>query len=277
MKLRAGIAAALGVLMLTAASVRGASLPESGTPASAVPPPLEGIGIEQRLDQPLPLDVAFRDESGKSVRLGEFFGDRPVIVTLAYYHCPMLCPMVLDGVVRSLRPLSLALGADFRAVTVSIDPNETPEQAAAKKKRIVSEFGRDGAAEDWHFLVGDEAAVRALADAIGFHYRSDPANGQFAHAAGLFVATPQGKISRVLYGIDFAPRDVRLALVEASAGKVGTIADQLLLFCYHYDAATGRYGAAAMTSLRIAALVTVVGLVGFVTTQLRRERAAPRA
>jgi protein SCO1 len=267
----------LGVLLLAVASARGASLPESGTPASTVPPALEGIGIDQKLDQPLPLDLVLRDESGKSVRLAEFFGDRPVIVTLAYYHCPMLCPMVLDGVVRSLRPLSLAFGADFRAVTVSIDPNETPEQAAAKKKKIVAEFGRDGAAENWHFLVGDPAAVRALAEAIGFHYRYDAASGQFAHAAGLVVATPQGKISRVLYGIDFAPRDVRLALVEASAGKIGTIADQLLLFCYHYDAATGRYGAAAMTSLRIAALVTVVALAGFVTLQLRRERAAPRA
>lgn len=272
MRHAARITTALGVLVLAAASARGASLPEAGTPASTVPPALEGIGIDQKLDQPLPLDLTLRDESGKSVRLGEFFGDRPVIVTLAYYHCPMLCPMVLDGVVRSLRPLSLELGRDFRAVTVSIDPKETPEQAAAKKQHIASEYGRDGAAEDWHFLVGDEGAVRALADAIGFHYRYDAASGQFAHAAGLVVTTPQGKISRVLYGIDFTPRDVRLALVEASEGKIGTVADQLLLFCYHYDPATGRYGAAAMTSLRIAALVTVAGLVGFVTTQLRRER-----
>jgi protein SCO1 len=277
MRLGTRITTALGVLALAAASSRGASLPQSGAPASAVPPALEGIGIDQKLDQQLPLDLTFRDEAGKKVRLGDYFGDRPVIVTLAYYHCPMLCPMVLDGVVRSLRPLSLTLGQDFRAVTVSIDPSETPEQAAAKKQHVVSEYGRDGAAEDWHFLVGDEAAVRTLADAIGFHYRYDAASQQFAHAAGMVVATPQAKISRVLYGIDFTPRDARLALVEASAGKIGTVADQILLFCYHYDAATGRYTTAAMTSLRIAGLVTVAGLVGFVTTQLRRERGVRRA
>ena len=246
------------------------------TPAAAVtdlPPALAGVGIDQKLDLALPLDLAFRDESGKAVRLGDFFGDRPVVLTLAYYHCPMLCPMVLEGLVRGLRPLSWDLGRQFEMVTVSIDPKETPEQAAAMKRKLVAEYGRTGAADGWHFLVGDAQSVARLADAAGFRYTRDEANDQYAHAAGLVIATPQGKISRYLYGIDQRPRDLRLALVEASDGKIGTLADQLLLFCFHYDPATGRYGAAAMTSLRVAAALTLVGLIGFVATQLRRESA----
>ena len=277
MSLGARIAAALLGVVLAAAGASAATLQQPGTPASTVPAALEGIGIDQKLDQPLPLDLVLRDETGKAVRLGDFFGERPVILTLAYYHCPMLCPMVLEGVARSLRPLSLSLGRDFRAVTVSIDPKETPEQAAAKKKQLLSQYGREGAGADWHVLTGDAGAIRTLADAIGFHYRYDAANDQFAHAAGLVVATPHGRISRVLYGIDYQPRDVRLALVEASEGKIGTLGDQLLLFCYHYDPSTGRYSGVAMTSIRIAALATIAGLVGFITLQLRRERGSRHA
>jgi protein SCO1/2 len=245
--------------------------------ASVLPKALQGVGIDQKLDQRLPLDLAFRDETGKAVRLGDYFGDRPVLLTLAYYHCPMLCPMVLDGLVRSLRPLSLDLGRDFRAVTVSIDPKETPEQAAAKRAKLVAQYdrpstGSGAAADDWHFLVGDRDAVERLADAVGFHYTVDAANDQFAHTAALMVLTPDGRLSRYLYGIDYTPRDVRLALVEASEGKIGTLADQLLLFCFHYDPTTGRYGAAAMTSLRVAGVLTLALLVGFIATQLRRER-----
>ena len=240
--------------------------------SSTLPPALRDIVVDQKLDRPLPLDLTFRDESGKTVRLGDYFGDRPVLLTLAYYHCPMLCPMVLDGQVRSLRPLAWDLGEEFRAVTVSIDPRETPEQAAAMKKKLVTQYGRDGAADGWSFLVGDDQAIRSLAEAIGFRYRYDEANDQYAHAAALMVVTPEGRLSRYLYGIDFRPRDVRLALVEASDGKIGTLTDQLLLFCFHYDPATGQYGAAAMTSLRVAGVLTLAGILGFVTTQIRRER-----
>ncbi len=250
---------------LAAIAIAAVTASPAWAAASTLPKPLQGVGIDQKLDQRLPLDLAFRDESGKAVKLGDYFGDRPVLLTLAYYHCPMLCPMVLEGLARSLRPLSLNLGADFRAVTVGIDPKETPEQAAAMKKKL-------GAGDDWHFLVGDEPAIRRVAEAAGFRYTVDDANDQFAHAAVLMVATPDGRMSRYLYGIDFAPRDVRLSLVEASEGKIGTLADQLLLFCFHYDPATGRYGAVAMTSLRVAALLTLAGLVGFVATQLRHER-----
>jgi len=253
----ARILGAVAIATLVGATAYGAT--------STLPKPLEGVGVEQKLDQPLPLDLAFRDETGKAVKLGDYFGDKPVLLTLAYYHCPMLCPMVLEGLSRSLRPLSLRLGSDFRAVTVGIDPKETSQQAAAMKRKLE-------AGDDWHFLVGDEAAIRRLAETVGFHYTIDSANDQFAHAAVLLVATPDGRMSRYLYGIDFTPRDVRLALVEASQGKIGTLADQLLLFCFHYDPATGRYGTAAMTSLRVAGILTVAGLVGFIATQLRRER-----
>jgi protein SCO1 len=239
---------------------------------TALPPALRDVGIEQKLDHVVPLDLSFRDESDNAVRLADFFGQKPVLLSLAYYHCPMLCPMALEGLVRSLRPLAWNVGDEFQIVTVSIDARETSAQAAEKKRTLVSDYGRAGAAQGWHFLVGDDETVRRLADAVGFRYRYEAANDQFAHATGLFVLTPQGRISRVLYGIDYAPRDLRLALVEASEQKIGTLADQLLLFCYHYDPATGKYGPAAMAAVRIGGALTLVGLVTFVALQLRHER-----
>jgi protein SCO1/2 len=235
------------------------------------PAALRDVGIEQKLDQTVPLDLTFRDEADNAVRLGDFFGGKPVLLSLAYYHCPMLCPLALEGLVRGLRPLAWNVGNEFQIVTVSIDARETSAHAAEKKRSLVSDYGRPGAAIGWHVLVGDADTVRRLADAVGFHYRYDAATDQFAHAAGLFVLTPQGRISRVLYGIDYAPRDLRLALVEASQRKIGTLADQLLLFCYHYDPATGKYGPAAMAAVRIGAALTLAGLVAFVVFQLRHE------
>ncbi|MBI2963308.1 MAG: SCO family protein [Deltaproteobacteria bacterium] len=239
--------------------------------ADSRPAALRDVDVVPRLDQPLPLDLELRDETGKTVRLAEFFGGPPVLLTLAYARCPMLCPMVLEGLVRSLRPLSWNVGEQFRMITVSIDPRETPEQAAARKAKLVADYGRPGAARGWHFLVGDEGAVRRLTEAVGFRYGYDAANDQYAHAAVLMALTPQGKLSRYLYGIDFTPRDVRLALVEASEGKIGTLTDRILLFCYHYDPATGKYGAAAMTGVRLAGVLTVLGIGAFVVTQIRRE------
>ena len=235
------------------------------------PAALRDVGIDQQLDRPLPLDLWFRDEAGKVVRLGDFFGAKPVVLTLAYYHCPMLCPLALEGLVRSLRPLSISAGAEFEMVTVSIDARETSAQAADKKQKLISQYGRKGAAAGWHFLVGDADNVERLARAVGFRYHYDAASDQFAHATGLVVATPQGRISRYLYGVDHAPRDVQLALVEASDNRIGTLADQLLLFCYHYDPATGKYGPAAMTAVRIAGALTVVILGGFIAFQIRHE------
>jgi protein SCO1 len=238
---------------------------------TTVPAALRDVGIEQKLDHAVPLDLTFRDESDNVVRLGDFFGQKPVLLSLAYYHCPMLCPLALEGLVRALRPLTWNVGNEFQIVTVSIDARDTSAHGAEKKRTLVSDYGRPGAAEGWHVLVGDADTVHQLADAVGFHYRYDAASDQFAHGAGLFVLTPQGRISRVLYGIDYAPRDLRLALVEASQRKIGTLADQLLLFCYHYDPATGKYGPAAMAAVRIGAVLTLAGLVAFVAFQLRRE------
>ena len=258
--------------VLAIAGLAGSAYADTARPAA-----LQGVGIDQRLDQPLPLDLSFRDETGRVVRLGDFFGAKPVVLTLAYYHCPMLCPLALESLVRSLRPLSLSAGNEFEIVTVSIDARETPAQAAEKKQKMLTQYGRKEAAGGWHFLVGDTDAVRRLAEAVGFHYQYDAASDQFAHATGLVMLTPQGRISRYLYGLDYAPRDVKLALVEASQNKIGTLTDQLLLFCYHYDPATGKYGPAAMTAVRVAGALTVLILGCFIGLQLRQEERGPGA
>jgi protein SCO1/2 len=262
--MRGGLVALAAACALLAATEAQAAL--------ARPKALRDVGVDQKLDQPVPLDLVLRDESGRAVRLGDFFHEKPVLLSLAYYHCPMLCPMVLQGLVRSVRPLSWNVGKEFEMLTVSIDPRETPKQAAAKKRELIADYGRKGAGAGWHFLVGDAGAVRRLADAVGFRYTYDPEHDQYAHAAVLMVLTPQGKISRYLYGIDYAPRDVRLALVEASHDKIGTVADQLLLFCYHYDPATGKYGMAALTSVRVAGLVTLAALATLIVAQIRRDK-----
>ena len=268
--MRASLSRALLLSALALASVASAD--------STVPPPgLRDVGIEQRLDQALPLDLVLRDESDNPVKLGDFFGQKPVLLSFVYYHCPMLCPMALEGLVRSLRPLSWNVGEEFDIVTVSIDEHETAAQAADKKRKIVASYGRDRAAAGWHFLVGEGDAGRRLAEAVGFRFRYDDATNQFAHATGLFVITPLGRISRVLFGIDYAPRDVRLSLVEASQQKIGTLADQLLLFCYHYDPATGKYGPAAMAGVRIGAVLTLVSLAAFIVAELRHESARRKA
>jgi protein SCO1 len=237
-----------------------------------VPPALRDIGFEQRLGESIALDLVFRDELGNSVRLGGYFGTKPVVLTLAYYECPMLCGLVRDGLAQSLRALAFDVGEQFVVITVSIDPRETPAHAAAKKVQTLRSYARPGAAEGWHFLTGEEASIRHLSQAVGFRYAFDAANGQFAHAAGLLVLTAQGKIARYLYGLEFAPKDVRLALIEAAAGQIGSPIDQLLLFCYQYDPATGRYGLVIMNVLRLAGLMTVVVLGGFMIVMFRRER-----
>jgi len=197
----------------------------AGEPLSPVP----DVGIDQHLNAQVPLELNFRDETGRAVRLGDYLGSRPVILVFAYYRCPMLCPLVLDGVVKSLRVLSFDAGEQFAVVVVSFADDEAPALAAAKKEQIVRQYARPGAADGWHFLTGEETAIARLTQTVGFRYAYDGKHRQYAHAAGIVVLTPRGRIARYFYGIEFAPRDLRLGLVEAAADKIGTVADQLLL------------------------------------------------
>jgi protein SCO1/2 len=233
---------------------------------------LREVAFEQRLHAQIPRHLVFRDDAGRSVQLGDYFGTLPVMLTLAYYECPMLCGLVLDGLAHSLGALSLSIGEQFVVVTVSFDPRDTPGQAAVKKAQYMHSYARPGAAAGWHFLTGDEATIRSLTEAVGFQYAYDAEQGQFAHAAGIVVLTPQGRIARYLYGIEFAPKDVRLALVEAAAGEIGAAVDQLLLFCYQYDPITGTYGLVITKVLQLASLLTVVTVGGFLVLMFRRDR-----
>jgi protein SCO1/2 len=237
---------------------------------------LREIGFDQRLGAALPLDAVFRDETGRAVRLGRYFGSRPVVLSLVYYDCPMLCTLSLNGLVSALDVLPFAPGREFELVTVSFAPAETPALAAAKKAAYLRRYQRAGAAEGWHFLTGEVEDIRRLTEAVGFRYAWDAETRQFAHAAGVVVATPEGRVSRYLYGIEYAPKDLRLALVESSAGRVGSVVDHALLFCYRYDPVRGRYGATVMGLVRGAGVVTLLGLGGFVLTMLRRERRGAR-
>jgi protein SCO1/2 len=233
---------------------------------------LAEVAFDQRLNEPVPRHLTFHDEAGRAVQLGDYLGQRPVILTLNYYNCPMLCPLVLEGLMHGLRALSFTIGEQFDVVTVSIDPRETPELAATTKARYVQGYGRRGVAAGWHFLTGEAASIQGVAQAAGFHYAYDAAKGEYAHAAGLIILTPQGRISRYMYGVEFSPRDLRLALVEASANGIGTPVDQLLLFCYHYDPATGRYTLVVTRALQLAGAATVLSLAGFVVVMFCRDR-----
>lgn len=243
--------------------------------AAEVPRGLEDVGIDQRLNEKVPLDLHFRDETGSDVRLGSYFGDKPVILALVYYQCPMLCTLVLNGLVSSLRALSLDAGKDFQVVVVSFDPTETPDLAAAKKATYLEEYRREGAEKGWHFLTGDEKAIRRLTQAVGFRYHYDPTIDQFAHATAITVLTPRGVIARYFYGVEYAPRDVRLGLVEAAHETIGSPVDQLLLFCFHYDVTTGRYSAAVLNLIRLGGVITLLALGGFIFLSRRRDVGAP--
>jgi protein SCO1/2 len=245
---------------------------EPGMTAAAVPAPLREIGFDQNIDQQLPLDVPFRDESGREVRLGDYFGQRPVVVVFAYYDCPMLCTQVINGLSSALGVLSLAPHKDFEIVTISFNPKDTPATAAAKKAIYLERYRREGAAEGWHFLSGDQPSIDRVTKAAGFRYVWDQQTKQFAHPTGVIVVTPQGRLARYLFGIEYGPRDLRYALVEASNGKVGNPVDTLLLYCFHYDPETGRYGWAIMRAVRIAAGATVLALGSFIVVMVRKER-----
>jgi protein SCO1/2 len=247
----------------------------AGVPARAqnsLPAPLRDVGLDQRLNEQVPLDLTFRDETGKTVQLREYFGEKPVILALVYYDCPMLCTLVLNGVLRSLRTLSFSVGHEFNVVTVSFNPKDTPTLAAAKKETYLQGYARPGAEAGWHFLTGEEEAIQRLTRTIGFRYTYDPQSGQYAHASGIMVLTPRGKIARYFYGIEYAPRDLRLGLVEASANTIGSPVDQILLFCYHYDPQTGKYGLIIMNALRLAGVATVLSVGTFMLVMFRRDR-----
>jgi len=238
--------------------------PAAGNPSSGLPKALSDVKIEQKLNQQLPLDLVFNDENGQQVKLGQYFGKKPVVLALVYYDCPMLCTQVLNGMVTSFRVLPFQVGNEFDVVTVSFDPRETSALAAAKKKMYVDylpEKMRANASSGWHFLTGDQANIAQLTDAVGFRYHYDEATKQFAHASAIMLTTPQGKLSRYFYGIEYAPRDLRLGLIESSQNKIGSPAEQLLLYCYHYDPATGKYGLAIMRVMRIAGVLTILGII----------------
>ncbi|MEW6127321.1 MAG: SCO family protein [Acidobacteriota bacterium] len=239
-----------------------------------VPGQLQDITIEQRLDTQVPLDLPLRDEQGKAVRLGDYFGKRPVVLALVYYTCPMLCNQILNGVAGSLKTLSFDAGKEFEVVAVSFDPRDLPETANAKKQAYLERYNRKGTENGWHFLTGEEASVKALADTVGFNYRWDEASQQYIHASAIMVLTPQGKLSKYFYGIEYSPRDLKLGLVEASEGKIGTAVDQFYLFCFHYDPATGKYGVVIMNIIRLLGGVTFVGVAVLIFFMRRRRHLA---
>jgi protein SCO1 len=267
--------AACAWFLLSAASAPASGAPGSPLPEAPLPlPPLKDVGFDQKVGDAVPLDLAFRDEAGKSVRLAQYFGRRPVILSLVYFNCPMLCGMTTEGLVRSLRALRFDAGTDFEVLSVSFDPRETPEMASEKKGRVVEQYGRKGGPEGWHFLTGDAASVAALTKAVGFRYVWDAEQKQFAHATGVTLLTPQGRIARYFFGIEYPARDLRLALVEASEEKIGNVVDQLLLLCFHYDPKAGRYTTTVRNLVRGGGVITLVALAGFVAGMLRKERAA---
>ena len=273
-------AAVLALLVPAIASAQMGPVPPP--PMAATPGVLQEIGFDQKLGDALPLDLAFKDETGKDVKLRDYFGTKPVVLSLVYYECPMLCTISLNGLAGALEVLSFVPGQEFEVLTVSFDPKEGPVLAAAKKKAYMARHERPEAAKGWHFLTGPRESVEALTRAVGFRYVWDEATKQWAHPAGILVATPEGRVSHYLFGVEYSPKDLRLALVDAAGGKIGNPVDAFLLYCYQYDPETGRYSASILNLVRVAGLLTVVALGGFILTTTMRRRgrakdpAAPR-
>lgn len=239
-----------------------------------LPPLLHGVGIDQELNHRIPLDLVFRDETGKLVHLRNYFGTKPVILSLVYFTCPQLCPMVENALLASLKQIRFNIGQQFNVLTVSFDPRDTPSVAYAKKAVFLSMYNRKGASQGWHFLTGPEVSIKALTSAVGWHYNYDKKTGQFAHATAIMVLTPQGRLSRYFYGIRYPAGALRLALVEASHNKIGSPVDEVLLFCSRYDPATGKYSLVISRVLFIAALITVICLGGLLLVMFRGGRHA---
>jgi protein SCO1/2 len=247
-----------------------------GTPSSSVPDLLSRVGIDQKLDSQVPLDLSFTDETGRVVKLGDYFGSRPVVLTLVYYECPMLCTQVLNGAVGAFKTMNFTAGNEFNVVTISFNPHDTTALAAQKKATYIAKYGRPQAAAGWHFLTGQQDSIDALAKSVGFRYVYDAATKQYVHASAIMILTPQGRVSKYFYGIEYAPRDVRLGLIEASNGKIGNPVDQVLLYCYHYDPSAGTYSMVIMNVLRLGGLTTIVVIVGSIAVMLARDRRKPK-
>ena len=243
-----------------------------GHPEHDPPPLLRNVTVDQRLDKPVPLELAFKDEAGKPVTLGQYVKDKPVILSLNYFECPQLCPLVLKGLSDSLRSVKFSVGKEFDVVTVSIDPRETPKQAAEARKTYTQSYGRERAIQGWHFLTGDGATIGQLAKAVGFKYNYDASLKQYAHPSMVTFLTPEGKIARYLLGIEFDPRDVQFALSEAARNKIGSLADKVAFNCYQFDPRIGKYSPIALNAVRLGGIVTVLLMGGFILTALRRER-----
>ncbi len=267
----ASLLAAPATAQMTGAPTPG-YLSSPGADSQTMPKALREIGFDQNIDRQLPLDTRFVDEDGREVTLGSYYGKRPVLLAFVYYTCPMLCTQVLNAMTSTISMLSLDTGKDFDLVLVSIDPRETPAQAAAKKAEYLHRYKRLQGDPGWHFLTGTEPEIRRLADAAGFRYAWDEQTQQYAHPTGIIVTTTDGRLARYLFGIEYGPRDLKLALVDASEGKVGNFVDQLLLYCYHYDPMTGRYGIYVMRTLRVAGVATVLLIGTFIVVMVRRDK-----
>jgi protein SCO1/2 len=253
-------------------ALAGQQREDPGIPASAKPAALEGVGIEQLLNAQVPLDLPFRDEAGRAVHLSDYFGKRPVLLSLVYYDCPMLCTQVLNGLLSALNVVSFDAGKEFEVVVVSFDPREKPSDASAKKAAYLSRYRRPAADSGWHFLTGQAPAIAALAKAVGFGYRYDEARNQFAHASAVYILTPSGRVSRYFFGIEYAPKDLRLAFVEAADSRIGTPVDQILLYCFHYDPKAGKYGAVIVNIVRLAGAATIALIALSILLMSRRRR-----
>jgi protein SCO1/2 len=268
-----------GLLSLSASTLVWAQNAPKLQPGDAVanqkPSILDQVGLDQRLNQQVPLNLTFNDETGQAVQLQQYFGAKPVILIMVYYQCPMLCTQVLTGFTGAMNGIvRFNIGREFDVVTVSIDPRDTPQDAAKAKKTYIQRYRRSGAEQGWHFLTGKKDQIDALAQAVGFRYAWDPQIQQYAHASGIMLLTPDGRVSQYYYGIEYAPRDIQLGLIEASKGKIGNVVDQVLLYCYHYDPRQGKYGAAIFNVLRLSALATVLMVGGFMVIMFRRDSLA---
>lgn len=245
--------------------------PAPGEVSSTMPTALQGVRFDQKLDARLPLDATFKNDRGEVVTLGSHYGTRPVVLAFVYYECPMLCNQILNGLVSGVGVLDQTVGTDFDVVAISFDARETPVQAAAKKAEYLDRYKRPGSDGGWHFLTGDDVNIKRVTDAAGFQFAWDAATQQFAHASGILVSTPDGRVARYLFGIEYAPRDLKFALMESSEGRIGSVVDQLLLYCYHYQPTTGTYSWVAMNAVRAGGAVTIAALLGFVAISLRRD------
>src|SRR5687767_1793269 len=242
-----------------------------GIVASNVPPQFKEVTFAQRLDERLPLDATLRDESGRTVALGDFFGERPVLLAFVYYQCPLMCIQVMNGISSALKVMPFTPGTDFEVVLISFDPRDTPEAANAKKRAHLQHWQRSDTAAGWHFLTGDETTIRRVANAAGFSYKWDEPTQQFAHVSGILAVTPDGRLSRYFYGVEYSPKELRLALVESGAGRIGSVVDELMLYCFQYDPTSGRYGLIVMNMVRLGGILTVGLIAGFIMLMRRRE------